>query len=156
MKKNNKRLIAELVVFGVGGFLLQKIFLHGYVLRVDLLTNVVTFLSIAFGFYVTSFSIFSTSGYVSDLYKVPDTIDKSQTLLHVLVFKYKVGMLAVLVSILYVMVVILILNQAGTSDVQLNGGLNSFLTSVFLFNIFYGYRMFEMLAQIIIQESKRK
>lgn len=155
MKSQNKKLVVELIAFGVLGFLMQKFFLQGFVLKVDLLTNIVTFLSIAFGFYVTSFSIFSTSEYVSSLYGIVDGGDKSQTLLHSLVFKYKVGMLAVLVSILYIISLILLLNQSGTSDVYFSSKSSYFLVSVFLFNLFYGYKMFGMLAQIIMQESKR-
>ncbi len=154
MKPQYKRLIVELFIFGIGGYYLQNFFLQGFVLKVDLLTNVVTFLSIAFGFYVTSFAIFSTSKYVTSLYSLTDSEDKSQTLLHALIFKYKVGMLVVLASILYIIVLILLLNQSGVNNVYMDSKSSYLLTSVFLFNLFYGYRMFGMLAQIIIQESK--
>jgi hypothetical protein len=156
MKKQNKKILKEMSLFLFLGVLIQYFLLKDYVIKNDVLTNIVTFLSIVFGFYITSFSIFSTSTYVSELYQVVDREDKNQTLLNLLIFKYKVGLLVTLISILYFILVIFLLNQDGIESFSLNNKYTYPLISIFLFNFYYGYRMFEILVKIITQESKIK
>lgn len=52
-------------------------------------SDIVTFISIATGFSITSLSIIATSSFSKNLYKKEDTKDRSKTLLHVLVGNFK-------------------------------------------------------------------
>jgi len=156
MKKQNKKVFKEVAIFIVVGCLIQYFLLRGFVIKIDVLTNIVTFLSIVFGFYITSFSIFSTSQYVTSLYQITDNQDKTQTLLNSLIFKYKVGLLLALFSISYFILLIFFLNQDATSSLKLDSKFLYPIVSIFLFNFYYGYKMFKILVQIITQESKLK
>lgn len=156
MKNQNKKILKEVSVFVVVGCFIQYYLLKNFVLKIDVLTNIVTFLSIVFGFYITSFSIFSTSHYVTGLYQIVDSQDKTQTLLNSLIFKYKVGLMVALCSIIYFILLILFLNQDANSCLRLDNKFLYPIVSIFLFNFYYGYKMFKILVQIITQESKRK
>lgn len=156
MKTQTKKLIKSISLFVVIGSLVQYFLLQNYTVKIDVLTNLVTFLSIVFGFYITSFSIFSTSAYVSELYQIPDADDQSQTLLNNLIFKYKIGLVFTLISILYFIILIFLLKQDGVDSFELSNKFLYPIISIVLFNFYYGYKMFEILVKIITQESKRK
>lgn len=156
MKKQTKCIIREILIFIVAGSLIQYLFFKDYIIKIDLMTNVVTFLSIVFGFYITSFSIFSTSAYVSGLYQITDKENKTQTLLDALIFKYKIGLIAALFSIFYFILIIFFLNQSEIVSFYLSNKFLYPIISIFLFNFYYGYKMFEILVRVIKQESKHK
>lgn len=52
-------------------------------------SDIVTFISIATGFSITSLSIIATSTFSKNLYQKEDSKDRSKTLLHVLVGNFK-------------------------------------------------------------------
>lgn len=122
----------------------------------DLITNIITFLSIIFGFYITSLAIFVTSQYVSGLYKIVDKENQTVTLLHTLVKNYKIGLTAILISILY----LLFLNFYISQSIDKSSLLNNFKVLPFLplvvFNFCYSYKMLSDLINVIIQEAKHK
>ena len=85
--------------------IVQYKFFGSYYLKNDLINNLITFLSIIFGFYITSLAIFATSKYVAGLYKIVDKKNRSITLLNILVNNYKIGLFVILISILYLLIV---------------------------------------------------
>lgn len=135
---------------------LQYFLLGTLVIESNLINNVVVFLSIIFGFYITSLAIFVTSTYVSQLYKIIDQNNKSVTLLHTLISEYKVGLILILISILYLLIVEFILRQTDNSKVVLSAIYALPFSWVVLTNFFYSYRMLDTLIKIIIQEAKNK
>lgn len=151
---NNKKIL--LIVTIIISFFVQYKFLNVLKLNIDFLTNLVTFLSIVFGFYITSFSIFSTSTFVNSLYNIEDENNKTQTLLHSLIKQYKTGLVANFTSILYCLLLIFIIGQKELSFLYLDNYLTYFLPLMFLFNFFYGFKMISSLVKIITQESKLK
>lgn len=155
MKTQTKKIFKDVSIFLIIGSLIQYLVLSNFVVKIETLTNIVTFLSIVFGFYITSFSIFSTSHYVSTLYQITDKENSTQTLLHALIFKYKTGLLATLFSILYFIIFIFLLSQKDVLSLQLSERFTYPMVSIFLFNFYYGYKMFEILVKIITQESKQ-
>ena len=136
--------------------ILQYFLLGALVIESNLINNVVVFLSIIFGFYITSLAIFVTSTYVSQLYKIIDQNNKSVTLLHTLISEYKVGLILILISILYLLIVEFILRQTDNSKVVLSAIYALPFSWVVLTNFFYSYRMLDTLIKIIIQEAKNK
>lgn len=142
-------------IVATGGILfLQKCLLGSYKIKTDITSDLVTFLSILFGFYITSLAIFATSQYVSGLYKIEDQDNKGRTLLHSLVNKYKGGLLLALFSILYFLFVEFMITKESSGELTLS---NKFLTPflvVVMWNFFYCYTMLCTLVKIIIQEGK--
>ena len=136
--------------------ILQYFLLGTYYIESNLINNIVTFFSIIFGFYITSLAIFVTSTYVSQLYKITDQNNKSVTLLHTLITQYKVGLILILISILYLLFIEFILSQTDNNKIILsNIYVLPFLWLV-ITNFFYSYRMLNTLIKIIIQEAKNK
>ena len=87
----NRTLRWSATVFVLGAvFGGQYHFLHSEAIGIDLINNLIVFLSIVFGFCITSLSIFSTSSFVRGLYDKLDPNNKNQTLLHALLNKYKI------------------------------------------------------------------
>ena len=147
------KLIIGLVVLGA----IQYQFLGNFYLKSDIISSITTFLSIIFGFYITSLAIFVTSSYVADLYKITDKENKSVTLLHTLIHNYKFGLIFILISILYLLIIQLVLNQLDGDTSRLRLGEYYLLPFLFLvvFNFWHGYKMLNDLINVIIQESKR-
>jgi len=151
MKKTIK-LLLSFVIFCI----LQYYLLGSYRIESNLISNIVTFLSIIFGFYITSLAIFVTSTYVSQLYKITDQNNKSVTLLHTLIEKYKAGLILILISILYLLVIQFMLSQADNNKIILSNIYVLPFLWVVIANFFYSYRMLVILIKIIIQEAKNK
>lgn len=122
----------------------------------DLITNIITFLSVVFGFYITSLSIFVTSQYVSNLYKITDKENKTVTLLHTLINNYKVGLIIILISIIYFLSLNLLINQTETKSLLLGDYRTGPVLALMVFNFYYSYKMLSDLTKIILQEAKSK
>lgn len=154
MKKilNNK--IVKLFLFIIVISVLQYKFLKNEYLQESLLANLITFLSVIFGFYVTSLAIFVTSKYVSSLYKVTDKDNHSQTLLHTLLYNYKFGLLLTLTSIAYLILVEFVMNKHDGKFMSLENYLLYPFVAVVLKNFWYSYKMLQDLIRIILQEAK--
>lgn len=118
--------------------------------------NIIVFLSIIFGFYITSLSIFVTSRYVSSLYKIADKNNKSVTLLHTLLHNFKTGLVIALVSIFYLLIIQVSIEQIKTGVVPLNDFRVIPLLGLTIYNFIYSYMMLSDLIRIIIQEAKEK
>lgn len=133
----------------------QYFFLGSFIIKNDVINNLIVFLTIIFGFYITSLAIFVTSKYVSNLYKITDQQNKSLTLLHTLINNYKTGLVLILSSIFYLLVFQFIFNQGEDDSTQLSTLWSLPLTGIFFFNFLYSYFMMNDLIKIIIQEAKR-
>lgn len=148
------------IIYGIVLFVLisacQYFLIGKFSISNDLITNIITFLSIIFGFYITSLAIFVTSQYVSNLYKIVDKENQTVTLLHTLVKNYKIGLTVILVSILY----LLFLNFSTSQSIDKSILLNNFKVLPFLplviFNFCYSHKMLSDLINVIIQEAKHK
>lgn len=122
----------------------------------DLITNIITFLSIIFGFYITSLAIFVTSQYVSNLYKIVDKENQTVTLLHTLVRNYKIGLTVILISILYLLFLNFSINQTPDKSLLLSNLEALPFLAMIAFNFCYSYKMLTDLINVIIQEAKHK
>ena len=148
------------IIYGVVLFILissSQYFLIGkFSISNDLITNIITFLSIIFGFYITSLAIFVTSQYVSNLYKIVDKENQTVTLLHTLVKNYKTGLTVILVSILYLLFLSFTINQSLDKSILLNNFKVLHFLPLVIFNFCYSYKMLSDLINVIIQEAKHK
>lgn len=134
----------------------QHFLLASFQIEGDLVTNIITFLSVVFGFYITSLSIFVTSQYVSNLYKITDKENKTVTLLHTLINNYKIGLVVILVSIIYFLVLNLLINQKEGGYLLLGDFKTAPVLALMIFNFYYSYKMLSDLTSIILQEAKNK
>ncbi len=66
--------------------------------------SIITFLSIVVGFCFTALSIISTSKFARDLYEKEDKKDNSKTLLHNLIYQFKVCVLNCTIAIIIVLI----------------------------------------------------
>ena len=65
------------------------------------ISSLLTVFSIFFGFYVTSFAVFSTSKYLSKLYQIQDKNDNRMTLLDRAIERFKWPTIFLLFSVVY-------------------------------------------------------
>lgn len=133
---------------------LQSVFLSSFLVKTDLISNIITFLSIIFGFYITSLSIFVTSKYVSSLYKTGDKNNKSTTLLHTLFNNYKFGLLVTLFSIIYFLSIHFVINQTQNGQLSLSNILLIPFIGIVVNNFWYSFAMLRDLINVILQEVK--
>lgn len=145
-----------LIIILVFYYYLQK-YISDFKIKNDLLNSLITFFSILFWFYITSLSIFVTSKYVSNLYQIEDRDDSSQTLLHKLLYNYKVGLSLLLFTLIYLLLITFILNQSDKNYLTLWEEKILFIFIwLILSNLWYSYNMLWITFNIIIQESKSK
>lgn len=128
-------------------------------LSIDVLSNIITFLSILFGFYVTSLAIFVSSTYVSSLSSLTDPQQKNRTLLHTLTENYKYGLVLSLLTISYLLVINFYYENYSDSVlavVSMSEYLTLPLIGIISLNLLFSYLMLNDLIRIIIQEGKSK
>jgi hypothetical protein len=127
--------------------------------KTEIFGNVITFLSIEFGFYITTLAIFVTSKYVSDLYKITNGRDRSVTLLHALLNNYKFGFSITLSSLVYIIFAQFFIeySSSDSSYIYLENNL-IFLPfmSILSINFYYCFVMLNDLIKVIIQEAKNR
>ncbi len=154
MKKQLLKLTIILLVI----VFIQWLFLSDRQINTSSFEDIITFLSILFGFYITSLAIFVTSTYVSDLYKMVDSENKSVTLLHTLTDNYKFGLFLALGSLIYYISVHLMVGSEGDLSHALYYGELIALpfTGLLLMNFYYCASLVNNLVNIIIQEGKKK
>lgn len=70
----------------------------------NLLPSFITVFAIFFGFYITGFGVFTTSGFVKSLHHDQDPNDSRKTLLDNLVSIFKNSLYTLLISIVYLLV----------------------------------------------------
>jgi len=135
---------------------IQYYFFRDFEFNASLFADIVTFLSIVFGFYITSLAIFITSQYVSDLYKIVDEKNKSLTLLHTLTNNYKFGLLLTLVSLLYFIMIQFVIKADVNNEISLGNASAFPILALLVINFIFCFIMLNDLVNIIIQEGKRK
>lgn len=102
-KNDNIFSIIILVVISILSYFIQT------ELSSDILTSLMTFLSIYFGFLITSFSILISSEEIKKLYKKADPEDNAINLLERLANYYKVAISSCILSVI-IMLLLLIFN----------------------------------------------
>lgn len=138
----NKFKISLLLFFSMGIYF-QSNFIGNFFIKTQFISDVITFLSIIFGFYITSFAIFTTSRYVSELYLIGDKFQKSLTLLDSLIRSYRFGLIILLFTILYFFIMLFIVTQRSTDQISLKEFIALPITPLIFFNFFYGYKMLD-------------
>ena len=133
----------------------QVYFLDNKTFSSSVLSDIVTFLSILFGFYITSLAIFVTSQYVSTLYMVIDKDNKDQTLLHTLTKNYQFGLVLTLVSLVYFIGVQFLPSTGTGSSLNLGELIYLPVLPLLALDFLYCYLMLKDLINIIIQEIGR-
>lgn len=146
--------ILFLLFFGAGVYF-QVSVLGNFIIKTQFVSDVITFLSIIFGFYVTSFAIFTTSRYVSELYLVDDKLKRSLTLLDSLIRSYRFGLISLLFTVLYFFIILFIITQRSSDQILLKEFIALPIMPLTLFNFIYGYKMLDNLIKIVTQEAKR-
>ena len=143
-----------IILFFIGNHCMQD-WLSDVKIKNDLLNSTITFFSILFWFYIASLSIFVTSKYVSDLYKIEDKDNNSQTLLHKLLNNYKIWLLLILITIIYLLTLVTLLNQSQYDYLKIwEEPILYFFFLIIILNIFFSYKMLWITFNIIMQESK--
>jgi hypothetical protein len=155
MIKNKKIKLASYAGFFIAISFIQVKGFGQFQVKDGIIANIVTFLSILFGFYVTSLAIFITSKYVSELYKVIDRNDPAVTLLHTLVKRFKMGMNIILATILYLFIIEFYYGKIPNAPILFSDKLLWLFCDLMIFNFVYSYWMLNDLVKIIIQEAKK-
>lgn len=151
--------IIYIILFLIGGSLTQWYFFSNFKFNTEIFGNSITFLSIIFGFYITSLAIFVTSKYVSDLYKITDQQDKSVTLLHTLLNNYKFGLSITLSSLAYIIFAQFFIETSLPDNNFLYLDKNKVflpIMSILVINFYYCFIMLNDLIKVIIQEAKKR
>ncbi len=134
---------------------IQWYFLGSIKFNLSLLGDITTFLSIVFGFYITSLAIFVTSKYVSSLYNVTDKKNQSVTLLHTLTNNYKFGLILTLISLIYFIMIQFFVKSNEFNEVCLGDITMSPIFGLLFLNFIFFFIMLCDLVNIIIQEGKQ-
>lgn len=150
---NKTKIFVLVLVFIILGFV-QYQYLGSYWLNNDLISNIIVFFSIIFGFYITSLAIFVTSKYVADLYKTLDKNNPTVTLLHTLVRRYRLGLNILLASIIYLLFIQFVFSEKLQNRMPLSNPVLLPLIFIILLNFLYSYIMLSDLTKVIIQEAK--
>lgn len=131
----------------------QYLFMQDYYISSDIISSLIVFLSTAFGFYIASLAIFATSSYVAGLYEITDSQNRNRTLLHALVENYRFGLVSILTSVLYFLV-IQFLVQLSNNQLSLGTIVALPLVFVILFNFYHIFKMLNDLINVIVQQAK--
>ena len=134
---------------------LQWHFLGNTQFNMDLFGDIITFLSIVFGFYITSLAIFVTSRYVSSLYNIIDEKNQSITLLHTLTNNYKFGLILTLVSLIYFIMIQFFIKGNEFNELSLGNPEVFPVFGILFLNFVFFFVMLRDLVNIIIQEGKQ-
>jgi hypothetical protein len=140
------------------GVVIQQCFFYKLSISTDLISNLIVFLSIVFGFCATSLAIFSTSRYMHVLYETEDSFDSSKTLLHTLVGRYKAGLTFALITVLYLLILQFRAESfisASPTVVSLSDPFSFFIVSAVVVNFYFGFSLMSILSKVVIQEGKR-
>ncbi len=148
-----KKIIFSSLIF-VLIILVQRICLSGEKFNASVVGDVITFLSITFGFYITSLAIFMTSQFVADLYKVVDKDDNSSTLLHKLMSNYKFGLMLTLISLMYFIAIDFFVKPDVNSEISFMSIPAYPILAFLILNFAFCFIMLGDLVNVIIQEGK--
>lgn len=118
----------------------------------SLMQNFITFLSITFGFYMTSLSVLYNSKYIKKLYDEIDPKKPTQRKIHTLKSYFKNSAYWSLFSIGLLMIYSLISKVVG-SVLILNTFMESILVSVVFVNFIFMFLLFRVFINGLIEEA---
>lgn len=118
----------------------------------SLMQNFITFLSISFGFYMTSLSVLYNSKYIKKLYDEIDLKKPTQRKIHTLKSYFKNSAYWSLFSIGLLMIYSLIGKVVG-SVLILNTFMESILVSVVFVNFIFMFLLFRVFINGLIEEA---
>ena len=121
-------------------------------IKKEFIASLLTVFSMFFGFYITSFAVFSTSKYLSKLYKIQDKLDSRNTLLHSLIENFKWPAYLLLCSISY-LIIIYIFIENKTSYLYY---FTYIVWGVISLNIFYIYKTIDIFIKVTLQSAKHE
>lgn len=153
MKTNNKIFNFFIIIICL---FLQFCVFKDYYITSEIIGNLVTILSIFFGFYITSLAIFTSSKYVSNLYNIESSDDNGLTLLDVLIYNFKKGLFVILFSLIYFILVIFKINQTVNNELVFSSFVLFPLLTLIVFDFILSFQMISILIKIIRQEAKNK
>lgn len=134
---------------------LASFYLHKVVLTEPIVSNIITFLSITFGFYMTSLSVLYSSKYLEQLYSTIDKKKPNQRKVHTLTSYFKYSAYWNIFSIFLLIVLSLIFGfQKEILDV--NRLITSFIIAVVLVNFVFLFLLFQVFVNGLIEEAKSR
>ena len=116
-----------------------------------IISTVLTVFAIFFGFYITSFAVFSTSKYLSTLYNIQDKHDNRLTLSDRLLDQFQLPTYSLLFSIVYLILLYIFIEN---HKIILVYYLVYFFWGVLFLNIFYIFRSISFFIRTIRQSIK--
>ena len=146
-----KFLVPALIVIGIA---IQVFLVGSFNVSSGIVSNLIVFLSIVFGFCVTSLAIFSTSKKKDDLYEIHDKDNPSKTLLHSLVSKYRNGLFIALTSIIYFLILQVQIEHLSLNTIPLGNPLALLVIPLMAINVYYGFILTRILSDLIISEAR--
>jgi len=149
MKKIFKTIIL-IIILGI----VQRIYFKDYFIDGGLISSLITFLSIVFGFYITSLTVFSTSKFVSGLYKIKDRGNRSFSLLNTLINNYKHGLILILLTIIYLLTTQFLLSKEASRTLSLSNAILFPFFGLITINFWYSYKLLDDLIKVTLQEAK--
>jgi hypothetical protein len=120
----------------------------------SLMQNFITFLSITFGFYMTSLSVLYNSKYIKKLYDEIDLIKPTQRKIHTLKSYFKASAYWSLFSIGLLMIYSLI-TKVEHNNLDLNAFFEGILVSVVFINFVFMFLLFRVFVNGLIEESMK-
>lgn len=120
----------------------------------SLMQNFITFLSITFGFYMTSLSVLYNSKYIKKLYDEIDPRKPTQRKIHTLKNYFKNSAYWSLFSIGLLMSYSLI-TKVENSTLVLNAFLESLLVAVVFVNFVFMFLLFKVFINGLVEESTK-
>ncbi len=142
-----------LIVIIISTFIQLK-YMNEWNINNELINSFITFLSIVFGFYITSLTVFSTSKFASKLYKIIDKKRREFSLLNTLVNNYETGLIIILLSIMYLLLIQFSISQTDEKEITLSNKLSYPFLGLVIINFWYSYKLLKDLIKITLQEAK--
>lgn len=124
--------------------------------------SIVTFLSIVLGFTITALSIIATSPFSKELYNIEDPKDNSKTLLHQLVYKFRVttitSILTIVTILIYSFIKPILCNSMvlGSIEICVKSFLNGLISYLIIIAIWRFIALFLLFSKFVIQSAKRQ
>lgn len=115
------------------------------------IATLLTVFAIFFGFYVTSFAVYSNSKYLSTLYLITDKNDSSKTLLHTLLSELKRIVIFLYSSIIYLVILYILIIYNKTFATYFA----CILWWVLFMNFYFTYRMADRYIDVVRQSAIR-
>ncbi|MCD4757610.1 MAG: hypothetical protein K8R39_05025 [Arcobacteraceae bacterium] len=120
----------------------------------SLMQNFITFLSITFGFYMTSLSVLYNSKYIKKLYDEIDPKKPTQRKIHTLKNYFKNSAYWSLFSI-GLLILCSLTTKVQNTNLLLNSFFESFLVAVVFINFVFMFLLFKVFINGLIDESKK-